>query len=91
MRPWVDPIPEFKRQIAEELCLLTSHWTQANAAGHMHVSQSRISELRRGRLENISLEKLLQCLSHFSYELEIKSVRTTFRVNVRPLPGRKPK
>jgi predicted XRE-type DNA-binding protein len=90
MRPWVDPIPEFKSQIAEELCLLTSHWTQANAAWHMHVSQSRISELRRGNLANISLEKLLQCLSHFSYELEIKSVRTTFRVNTRPIPRKRP-
>ena len=87
----MDFIPEFKRQIADELRLLTSHWTQANAAWHMHVSQSRISELRRGNLANISLEKLLQCLSHFSYELQIKSVRTTFRVNTRPLPGRKPK
>ena len=56
----------------------------------MHVSQSRISELRRGNLENISLEKLLKCLSYFAYELEIKANQTTFRVHTRPNPRRKP-
>ena len=56
----------------------------------MHVSQSRISEMRRGDLRNISLEKLLQCLSHFSHELEIKSTRTVFRANTRPNPRKSP-
>jgi predicted XRE-type DNA-binding protein len=66
--------------------LLTDGWTQIRAAFFMHVSQSRISELRRGNIENLSLDKLLLCLSYFSSDIEIRTNRTTFKASVYPRP-----
>lgn len=77
----VDPIPELKRQVADELLLLTRHMTQMRAGWAMHLSQSRVSEMRRGNLTNLSLEKLIQCLSHFGNEIEIKTSRASFKVS----------
>jgi predicted XRE-type DNA-binding protein len=75
MPHWVDPIPALKQRIAAEVLVLTEGWSQTFAASFMQVSQARVSELRRGDLSKLSLERLIQCLSQLGRELEITTVR----------------
>jgi predicted XRE-type DNA-binding protein len=75
MPKWVDPIPALKRRVADEILVLMDGWSQPFAASFMHVTQSRVSDLRRGHLENISLERMLQCLSRLGRTIEIKTGR----------------
>lgn len=75
MERWVDPIPGLKRQLAEEVVRLADGWSQSWAAWGMRLPRSRVSALRHGKLENISLERLILCLSHMRYRVEITIVR----------------
>src|SRR3954469_8050360 len=75
MPHWVDPVPALKRQVAEQVVILTADFSQSWAAAWMHLSQARVSELRRGNLENVSLERLVQCLSYLARETVITTVR----------------
>ena len=75
MDKWVDPIPGLKRQLADEVLRLSHGWSQSWAAWAMHVPRARVSALRAGKLENISLERLILCLSRMGYRAEIKIVR----------------
>ena len=75
MEQWVDPVPGLKRQLADEIRRLTDGWSQSWAAWAMHLPRSRVSDLRRGRLHTISLERLVLCLSRLGYRAEIALVR----------------
>jgi predicted XRE-type DNA-binding protein len=75
MPHWVDPVPALKRRIAEEVLILSEGWSQTWAASFMQVPQGRVSELRRGDLSHMSLERLIQCLSHLGRDVEITTVR----------------
>jgi predicted XRE-type DNA-binding protein len=75
MTRWVDPIPALKRRIADEILILTEGWSQTFAASYMQASQARVSELRHGDLSNISLERLVQCLSRCGRDVELTTVR----------------
>jgi predicted XRE-type DNA-binding protein len=75
MPRWEDPVPGLKRRVADEILVLTDGWSQSYAASFMHVSQSRVSDLRRGNLDRVSLERLAQCLSHLGREIEITTRR----------------
>jgi len=74
-----DPIPELKRVAAEELVRVIDRWGQHEAAYWLGTDQPRISDLRRGRLERISLERLIRWLDRASCEVEL-------RITARPLP-----
>jgi predicted XRE-type DNA-binding protein len=75
MDQWVDPIPGLKRQLADEVLRLSDGWSQSWAAFAMHLPRSRASALRRGKLENISLERQVLCLSRIGYRTEFTLVR----------------
>ena len=75
MPPWIDPVPALKRQIAEQLITLTEDFSQTWAAAFLHMSQGRVSELRRGNLERMSLECLVRCLSRVGRDVQITTVR----------------
>ena len=75
MPPWVDPIPALKLRVAGELLALTDGWSQTYAAAFMRISQSRVSDLRRGNLDRISLERMLQCLARLGRHVEITTTR----------------
>lgn len=45
-------------------------WTQAVAAKHLKVSQPRMSNLFRGRLDKFSIDSLLEMLVRSGYKLE---------------------
>lgn len=63
MARWIDPIPALKRQVADELLSVIGELSQHFAAALLQSTQSRISDLRRGRLETMSLERMIQMLS----------------------------
>jgi predicted XRE-type DNA-binding protein len=72
---WIDPIPALKRQLADQVVARTEEQSQMWAAWRVQISRSRISELRRGNLKNVSLERLVQCLSRLGYTIEIRLER----------------
>jgi predicted XRE-type DNA-binding protein len=76
MPRWEDPVPGLKRRVADEILVLTDGWSQSYAAAFMVVSQSRVSDLRRGNLDRISLDRLVQCLSRLGRRVEIRTSRT---------------
>jgi hypothetical protein len=63
--------------VADEIIVLVDGWSQNYAAWFMQIPQSRVSDLRRGRLETMSLERLLQCLSRLSRTIEITTTRAS--------------
>jgi predicted XRE-type DNA-binding protein len=75
MPRWVDPLPGLKRRVADEILILTDGWSQSFAASFMDVSQSRVSDLRRGHLERMSLDRMVQCLSRLDRVVEIRTTR----------------
>jgi predicted XRE-type DNA-binding protein len=75
MPHWVDPVPALKRRVADEIVVLIEGWSQSFAPSFMDCRQSRVSDLRRGHLERMSLERMLQCLSHLSRNIEINTTR----------------
>lgn len=46
------------------------HWTQSAAAEQLCVSQPRMSDLIRGKLDKFSIDALLQMLVRVGYKLE---------------------
>lgn len=71
MKEWVDPIPDLKRQVADEVLKLIDGWSRSWGAWRVRLSASRISEMRRGNLSNVSLELLIRCLSRRGLRVEI--------------------
>lgn len=73
----------FSREEAQNLCLRSNlmialtdlikkrRWTQAVAARAMGVTQPRISDLKRGKLDRFSLDMLVQMLTRAGVEVRI--------------------
>src|SRR5688500_16908840 len=59
-----DPIPDLKEQLRREIVSLVGSWHQYVAAARLGIDQPRMSDLKRGRLERFSLEKLSRVLAH---------------------------
>ena len=70
-----NPIPELKRRAAEELVRAMDRWDQYEAASLLGTDQPRISELRRGRLERMSLERLIRWLNRADCDVELRVTR----------------
>jgi predicted XRE-type DNA-binding protein len=68
-----DPIPELKKRVSDELVKLIDNWTQWNAAVLLHVSQTQISEIRAGKLERFSLDRLVRLLARAGRKIEIRT------------------
>jgi predicted XRE-type DNA-binding protein len=72
--PYIDPIPELKRQVAAALVPLL----QGNAhdvASLMRTDQPRVSDIRRGKLERFSLETLIRYLTRLRCRVELQITR----------------
>jgi hypothetical protein len=72
MPRWVDPIPALKRQAADELLVVMGGFSQHFAAALIRSTQSRVSDLRRGRLETMSLDRMIQMLTYARRVVELK-------------------
>jgi predicted XRE-type DNA-binding protein len=62
--PTPDPIPLLKEQLAREIVLRVDGWTQDLAASLLGTDPPRLSDLRRGRLDRFSLQRLIRLISH---------------------------
>ena len=60
---YADPIPELKIEVAKCLVERLEGWSQWNAAAYIRTDQPRISDLRNGRLQRFSLEKLIRLVA----------------------------
>ena len=58
-----DPIPALKEQLAEALRELIDPVCQEGAAGVLGIEQPRISDIAHGRLERLSLQRLIRLLT----------------------------
>jgi predicted XRE-type DNA-binding protein len=59
-RPGPDPIPKLKEAVAAAIVARLDGWTQPMAAELLRCTQARVSNLRTGRLERFSLQKLIR-------------------------------
>lgn len=59
-----DPIPALKRQVAADVVAQLHAWTQPMAAELLRTDQPRVSDLRNGKLERFSLERLIRFAAH---------------------------
>jgi predicted XRE-type DNA-binding protein len=55
-----DPIPHLKQQVAAAVVAQLQPWTQPMAAELLRTDQPRVSDLRNGKLERFSLERLIR-------------------------------
>ena len=58
-----DPIPELKRQLAEDLVAHLEGWNQEMAAELIRSDPSTVSHLRSGNLERFSLQQLIRFIA----------------------------
>jgi predicted XRE-type DNA-binding protein len=70
-----DPIPALKAALATELVRAIDGWTPGQLIYRMRIDQPRVSDLRRGRLERISVERLIRWLHCMGRAVEIKVAR----------------
>ena len=69
-----DPIPDLKRLLAEELVRVIAGWTPGQLIYRMRIDQPRVSDLRRGRLERISVERLVRWLHQMEQRVDIRVI-----------------
>ena len=70
-----DPIAEIKQLLAAELVRAIDGWTPGQLIYRMKIDQPRISDLRRGRLERISTERLIRWLTCMGRQVQVRVVR----------------
>ena len=49
-------------------------WTQQEAAGHFGVTQPRISEIHKGKIELFTVDKLINMLAHVGRQVSVQIV-----------------
>ena len=72
--PYVDPIPELKRQAAAALVPLLEG-NADDVAAVIGTDQPRISDIRRGKLERFSLETLIRYLTRLRCRVTLEIAR----------------
>lgn len=66
-----NPVPELKEHLRRALVDALDGWSQVNAGVWIGSDQPRMSNLRRGNLERISLEQLIQYLARIQRRIEL--------------------
>jgi predicted XRE-type DNA-binding protein len=82
--PYIDPIPELKRQAARELAKLLEGWNAHFVAPMIGTDQPRISDIRHGRLKRFSLETLIRYITRMKMRVELRVVEPPFPRKPRP-------
>lgn len=72
----LDPIPALKAQVAGVLVERLRGFTCEIAGGRLKLAPQRIGDLRRGRLDDFSLQRLVRCLHRLGDQIEITVVRS---------------
>ncbi|HYC50043.1 MAG TPA: XRE family transcriptional regulator [Gemmatimonadaceae bacterium] len=63
-----------KRQLAEQLVRTIHGWTPGQLIYRIDIDQPRVSDLRRGRLERISVERLIRWLHGMGCDVQLRVV-----------------
>jgi predicted XRE-type DNA-binding protein len=71
LKPYVDPIPALKRQLAATIATRMEGWEQYNGGAMLHIDGARLSNIRRGQLERFSLQALVRMLVRIGEEVVI--------------------
>ena len=79
-----DPIPRLKAEVAAKIVEKLERWAQVWAADLIATDQPRMSDLRNGRLERFSLERLLRFASKLHCDITINIVWTRPDYRQRP-------
>ena len=66
-----DPIPALKRHVASAIVTHLEGWTQEMAAELIRTDQPRVSDLRKGRLERFSLERLVRFATRLGADVTV--------------------
>ena len=82
--PYVDRIPELKRQAASELVKLLEGWNSHFVAAEIGTDQPRISDIRHGRLKRFSLETLIRYITRLKMRVELRVVEPPFPRKPKP-------
>ena len=64
--PYVDPIPQLKRDACAQLAPLLAGWNAHDIAAVLGTQQARVSDLNRGKLDRFSLETLLRFVARLN-------------------------
>jgi predicted XRE-type DNA-binding protein len=66
-------VMELRTELMEHVRLIvqTEGWTQAQAAEHLGVAQSRVSDLLNGKCEKFSLDMLITLASRVGCKVEL--------------------
>ena len=70
--PATDPIPALKQEAAVALVPLVERWNRNDAAALLGTEGERIADLRFGRLERFSLERLIRFLVRAGARVELR-------------------
>ena len=76
--PIRDPIPALKRQAGAELARFVAGWNGDDMGAYLGTDRSRIADLRRGRLDRFSLERLLRLLDRAGMQVELRVTPRSF-------------
>jgi hypothetical protein len=68
----VDPMLALKQQAAAALAPLIDPWPPEFAAAVIGVERARIPDLRRGKLDRFSLERLIRFLTRAGAHVELR-------------------
>ncbi len=86
LRMHPDPIPALKEQAARALVPLVDGWSRGDAAALIGIERERIAELCRGKLDRLSLERLIRLLVRAGARVELRIAPPT----VGPFAPRRP-
>jgi predicted XRE-type DNA-binding protein len=81
----MDPVEEIKRQLAAELVRAIEGWTPGQLVAWIDIDQPRVSDLRRGRLERISIARLVRWLDEMGCDVRVCVERQRTRAGDGPL------
>ncbi len=73
LKPYVDPIPELKRQIAELTVRELKGTCAGLAGGIIGADDRRATDLRHGRLQRFSLETLIRFATRAGLVVELST------------------
>jgi len=69
-----DLIDRLKEQLRRDILRLVDRWDQLVAARRIGIGQPRMSDLRHGRLERFSVERLIRMLATIDHRVDINVV-----------------
>ena len=71
-----NPVPALRQQLADEIVSLVSHLNSMFAASVLCIDEARLSDLRHGRAQRFSDERLIRILANVQRRVDLIVVNT---------------